>query len=130
MPRHKPGCGRKSPRVGAAHQSPATGIVMKVVALLLPKTFSLNRFRMATQRDAALAPLRFVFAFRPPCICFSCLRNLSTAACSAGSVIGSATTRCKGAILGGTETFLVIAPSSWENTIKHSVTERERVGQA
>src|SRR5437870_1675522 len=35
--------------IRATHQALATGIVMKVVELLLPKRFALNRFRMATR---------------------------------------------------------------------------------
>src|SRR6266851_4832086 len=70
----------------------------------------------SVELGGAHAPLRFVLAFCPRCFRFARLRILSMAVCSAGSVMGTAMTRCKGAILKGGEAFLDIAHSSCETT--------------
>ena len=56
----------------------------------------------------AAAPGRPIFPFWAGDLPFSRLRSLSSAACSAGSVMGSATTRCKGAIRTGRAVLLDI----------------------
>jgi hypothetical protein len=51
-------------------------------------------------------------------------RASSNAACSKGSVMGSATTRCKAAILNGSGIFLdVTSPYSWD-TLSHTTIVR------
>jgi hypothetical protein len=67
--------------------------------------------------DAPFAPLPFIFAFGPLFFRFCRLRNLSIAACSTGSVMGSAMTYCNGAILHGAAAFLDMAHSSYGNTV-------------
>jgi hypothetical protein len=64
------------------------------------------------------APWWFLFDICARFFRLSRLRSLSTAASSAGSVMGLAMTRCKGAILGGKGALLDIAHSSYEYTWK------------
>ncbi len=106
-----PARSRKNPH----HRPPPPGDVVADRAVRaasdVPEQASGYPFLLAA--DLA-APLRFVFAF---CFRFSRLRSLSRAACSAASVIGSATTRCNGAILSGGAAFLDMAHSSCESTV-------------